>query len=305
MNAQEPGTTHLNGGRGSKASPAGHFTGGDMSKFMCGVWLLLAGVPATAYAADDEWQVGSSPSFSSGGYGTSSRTEVVHTPITARRLFSDGDVTLVFPFTCISGSGGVTVVDGTPVPTNPAVGRAGNGRGPSTPTTALPAVRTTDCGLGDIVLRARYYLVDERGWVPTIALRAHVKTPTASAERGLGTGKPDEGVGVEVSRTIGGGLLAMADGGFTFIGDPDDFDYNNNWWYDVGIGRDLANGLLNLSVFFAEDRAFVPRYANARDILTALTVKGANGWRVQISGSFGLSDGAPDHGFALGASRRF
>lgn len=276
-----------------------------MSKFMCGVWLFLAVVSTTAYAADDQWQVGSSPSFSSGAYGTSSRTEVLHTPVTARRLFTDGDVTLVFPFTCISGSGGVTVVDGTPVPTNPAAGRAGTERGRTTPTAAPPAVRTTDCGLGDIVLRARYYLVDERGWMPTIALRAHVKAPTANAEHGLGTGKPDEGVGVEVSRTIGGGLLAMADGGFTFIGDPDDFDYNNNWWYDVGLGRDLAKGLLNLSVFFAEDRAFVPRYANGRDVLTAVTVKGASGWRVQFSGSYGLSDGAPDHGFALGASRRF
>ena len=30
--------------------------------------------------------------------------------------------------------------------------------------------------------------------MPTIAVRAHVKVPTASAERGLGTGRPDEGV---------------------------------------------------------------------------------------------------------------
>ena len=281
-----------------------------MSKRTWGLWLLLSVVPAVAGAADDQWEVGSAPSFSIGRYGTSARTEMLHTPIMARRLFGNGDVTFVFPFTCISGNGDVTIVDGTPVPTNPTGGRPGTERGRATPTptptpTPQPAVQTTDCGMGDLVLRGRYYLVDERGWMPTIALRGHVKAPTAKAERGLGTGKADVGVGVEVSRMLGGGFLAMVDGGYTVIGDPDDVDYDNNWWYDVGLGRDFAHALLNLSVFFAEDRAIVPRYENARDILTALTVKGANGWRVQVSGQFGLSDGAPSHGLAVGASRRF
>lgn len=290
-----------------------------MPKRIWGRWLVLtsvlAVVPAVAGAADDEWEVGSAPSFSSGRYGTSTRTDMLHTPIMTRRLFGNGDVTFVFPFTCISGNGDFTIVDGTPVPSDPTIatgGRPGTERGRATPTppplpipTPPPAVPTTDCGMGDLVLRARYYALDERGWMPTIALRGHLKAPTANPERGLGTGKPDVGVGVEVSRMLGGGLLAMVDAGFTVIGDPDDVDYDNNWWYDVGLGRDLSRGLLNLSVFFAEDRAIVPRYENARDILTALTVKGANGWRVQLSGQFGLSDGAPSHGFALGASRRF
>ena len=238
---------------------------------------------------------------------------MLHTPVMARRLFGDADVTLVFPFTCISATGDVTIVDGTPVPTSPSTtigGRAGTERGRTAPAptpTPLPqpAVHTTNCGIGDLVLRGRFYAADEQAWMPTIALRGHVKTPTGNAELGLGTGQADVGVGVEVSRMLGGGLLAMVDGGFTVIGDPDDFNYDNNWWYDVGLGHDLARGRLNLSVFFAEDRAIVPRYENARDILTALTVKGANGWRLQLSGQFGLSDSAPSHGVSLGASRRF
>ena len=42
-----------------------------------------------------------------------------------------------------------------------------------------------------------------------------------------------------------------------------------------------------------------------RDVLAAVSVKGASGWRIQVSGEFGLSDGAPDHGVTFGASRRF
>lgn len=271
---------------------------------------MLLVTPSAGRAADDQWQFGSAPSFSSGKYGTDTRTEVLHTPITARRLFQDGDLTLVFPFTCIRGNGAVTVVDGSPVRKERIAqsglsDRGGRTTGSSDAGRATAANSDTSCGIGDIVVRGRYYLIDEHGWVPTIAVRAHVKTPTASAERGLGTGRPDEGVGVEVTRTLAGGVLAMVDGGYTVMGKPTGVDFDNIWWYDVGIGRNLAKGAVNVSVFFEEYGAIVPGLASARDILAAVTLTGASGWRIQASGQFGLSDGAPDHGVTLGASRRF
>ena len=211
-----------------------------MLKFVWGTWVLLSLMPAIAHAAGGpgdhaaRWQVGASPSFSSGKYGTDGCTEVLHTPFVARRLFDNGDVTLIFPFTCIFGNAAVIIVDGSPVGSQrSANGATGTntgriGRPTGTSTTPSPPAIVNDCGMGDIVVRARYYLLDERAWMPTIALRAHVKTPTASAERGFGTGRPDEGVGLEISRTITGRLLAMVDGGYTVIGDPADVHYNNS-----------------------------------------------------------------------------
>lgn len=266
--------------------------------------LMLLVTPSVGRAEDGPWQFGSAPSFSSGKYGTDARTEVLHTPIIARRLFGDGDVTFVFPITCIWGDGGVTVVNGSPVRqqrlANSTAGRAAtSGR-----SAAGSSGSARNCGMGDVVVRGRYYLLDERGWAPTIALRAHVKAPTASAERGLGTGRPDEGVGLEISRTIARGTLAMVDGGYTVIGKPAGVVYNNNWWYDVGIGQDVRK-FVNLSVFFEEYRTIVPGLTNPRDVLAAVSVTGAGGWRFQASGEFGLSDGAPDHGVTFGTSKRF
>lgn len=288
---------------------------------------LLAAPPA-AHAQTERWQFGSTPTFSSGRYGTDTRTEVVYTPLVARRLFDAGDVTFVVPFTCIRGNSAVTVVGGAPVrtePTRPAASTAPTVRGGSTDsttrtgstgrTTSTPAAEpeppatpepalTNACGLGDVVARARYYLVDEHeGW-PTVALRAHVKAPTASAEQGLGTGRPDEGVGIEVSRTVARGTIVLADVGYTVMGQPDGVDFTNPWWYDVGLSRDLGRAV-NLSVFFEESRAVVSGYENARDVLLAVNVKGRAGWRVQVAGQIGLSDGSPDHGITVGASRRF
>ena len=295
------------------------------------LWLVAA--PDVGYA-QERWQVGMTPSFSSGKYGTNTRTDILYTPFTARRLFADGDLTVVVPHICIRGSADVTVVDGTPVRTDlsrntgrpGAEGdhqtegrgagtgdRAGVGSEPTRTTDELPATHGSSsfahdlnsCGMGDIIVRGRYYALDARGWLPTVAICAHVKAPTASADDGLGTGRPDEGIGVEVSRVVGGGLMAMVDGGYTFIGKPDGSEFSNRWWYSVGAAKSLANGVVNLSVFFEEYRAIVPDFSNSRDVLTVLSLRSGSGWRVQLLGEFGLSEGAPDLGFILGASRRF
>jgi hypothetical protein len=289
------------------------------------MWRLLllltfgfAIAPAPAVAQSDGWQVGATPTFSSGTYGSETRTEIVYTPIIARRLFADGDVTLVVPHLCISGDGTIAIVNGTPVGTTRPPDRstgtssirerareAATGSTRTSATSSSTASKTRTCGLGDIVVRGRYYVIDERGWLPTLALRAHVKAPTADEERGLGTGSIDEGIGLELSRMLGRGFMVMADAGYTIMGKPPGVEFRNAWWYDAGIGQDLANGAVNLSVFFEEYRAVVPSFADARGVLLALTLRSSGGWRVQLSGELGLSDGAPDHGITFGASRRF
>ena len=216
--------------RSSRSRRRGHIPKAAIA-FALTMMAWLAAGPDVGYA-DEQWQLGITPSFSSGKYGTDTRTDIVYTPFTARRLFTDGDLTVVLPYTCIRGSGDVTVVDGTPVRTDlnrdtRGPGPAGDGRsegptggrgdragaGPeSTHTTdGLPTTQgsgalaqdVSTCGMGDIIVRGRYYVLDERGWRPTIVVRAHFKAPTASADAGLGTGRPDEGIGVELSRMIG------------------------------------------------------------------------------------------------------
>ena len=290
-------------------------------------WFGLSVMPAIAHAQD--WQVGSMPSVSSGRYGADTRTDVFYTPITARRLFDKGDVTLVFPMLCVRGTGGLVVVNGSPVVPDvrtrtgvrgtPSTGTGTTSpatRGETTPVrtaggtaTVAPVVTTgpatTACGFGDVVIRGRYFVVDGRGPVPTVAVRGHVKAPTASTERGLGTGSPDEGVGVEISQPVGAGAVLLADAGYTVIGRPAGAEYQNTWWYDVGVGRDLAGGALNVSVFFEEYGAVIPGTVTSRDILAAATVKVAGGWRVHTAAMIGVSDGAPGYGATLGFSRRF
>ena len=74
-----------------------------MWRLILSIVLMCLVAPAVARAQADDWQVGATPTFSTGDYGTDTRTEIVYTPVIARRLFADGDVTLVVPHICISG----------------------------------------------------------------------------------------------------------------------------------------------------------------------------------------------------------
>jgi hypothetical protein len=272
---------------------------------LLGPAIAVLAAPAVAGAQDLAWEVGSASSFTSGNYGTATSTDVWHTPLLVKRLFADGDVTVVLPLMCLWGTG-VTVIDGSPVPIGRAPGTRGSEPGGRTAAPA-PAETTpvSSCGLGDVVVRGRYYLFDGGGMAPTVAALGHVKAPSASARNGFGTGRPDEGLGVEVTQPIGADFFAMLDGGFTFIGNPNGVEYENRVWYDIGAGRDLRNGAVTLSVFFAEYSAIVPGLPAARDLVASVTVRRADRWRLQATGQFGLSDGAPDGGLTLGVSRRF
>lgn len=217
------------------------------------------------------WRVSGTVNYSSGSYGADSKTNIVYAPLTIRRIFRDGDVSLTIPFISISGTGAVRVVGGVPTRTGsvarataaPAGGGARRGKAPGdSPLTSS----TTDSGLGDIILRGRYYLIEESTILPLVALTGRIKFPTADADRGLGTGEFDEGVGVELTKRLADRWLAYLDGGYNFIGDAPDTDFHNQWWYDAGIGYDVTDNL-HMSVFYEEYRALVNTVNNARDLL--------------------------------------
>jgi hypothetical protein len=229
--------------------------------------------------------------------------------MTVRRIFRDGDVSVTIPFVMISGTGAVRLVGGVPTRTSRATASpvgalaAGSGGGKRPGDSPLSS-STTDGGLGDIILRGRYYLIEESTLMPLVALTGRVKLPTADADTGLGTGEFDEGGGVELTKSLTDRWLAYLDGGYNIIGDAPDTNFNNQWWYDVGIGYHVTDDL-HMSLFYEEYRALVDTVNNARDLL-ALTNYIVDD-TVHLTGSLlvGLSNGAPNYGFGAGVRFRF
>lgn len=275
--------------------------------------------PEQRPSAERNWQVGITPSYSSGNFGTDTTSEFVYAPLSIRRFFRDGDVTVVIPFVSVSSDGTATLVGGQPTPTLPGTCTKKSGTEIDTDKPECLALlkasqdvtakqtdkqKVTNSGLGDIILRGRYYVVEEQEYLPLIAMTARIKVPTANASQGLGTGALDHGYGIEMSKMIGTKWIAFLDGGYNFIGDLDDRELQNQYWFDVGGGYYLGKSFL-VSVYYEEYRTLVADRVNIRDFFFAFNYKASDAWRFNGGVTVGVSNSAPDYGVSLGTSYRF
>lgn len=305
---------------------------------LMGLWAerVLAADPTDKrpqQAAERNWQLSFTPSYSHGNFGTNTTSEFIYAPFSIRRLFSKGDISLVIPSVTAITDGRTTVVGNTAfrVDDDNSGSNSGSGGGGGSDddggcsgkgsnvsgkdrvcgtTTRTVGQKVTTTGIGDVILRGRYYLVEEQDYVPLIAVTARLKLPTANASQGLGTGELDHGYGVEISKLIGTSWLVFFDGGYNFIGDPDRADgsgtlgLRNQYWYDIGTGYYLTKDLLT-SVYFEEYRALVPGLPNARDVFFSSNYRLSPAWRLNGGVAVGLSNGAPDYVVSIGTSYRF
>ena len=269
------------------------------------------------------WQIGFTPSYATGNFGTSSTSSFLYAPLSMRRLFKDGDMTVIVPFVTSTTDGRTTIVGGsaTRVDDSSKSGSSGSGsdddggcsgKGQSGSgkdrvcglTTRGPGQKVTTSGLGDVIIKGRYYVAEEGDAMPLIALTARVKLPTANAQLGLGTGALDYGFGVELSKMFGENWIGFLDAGYNIIGDPDGLPFQNQHWYDVGAGYFVTKDFL-VSAYFEEYRAIVPGFVNARDVFFATNYTVSSDWRLNSGVTVGVSNGAPDYAFSVGASYRF
>jgi len=222
---------------------------------------------------------------------------------------------VVIPFVSVTGNGTATLVGGQPISTLPGTCTKKSGTVIDTSKPECLALvnagqgvtrgeKVTNSGLGDIIVRGRYYLVEEQDYVPLIAMTAKIKVPTAAASQGLGTGALDHGYGIEMSKMIGEKWIAFLDGGYNFIGDQDGRELRNQYWVDIGGGHYLTKTLL-VSVYYEEYRALVSDRVNIRDVFFAFNYKASDAWRFNGGVAVGLSNGAPDYAVSLGTSYRF
>jgi len=243
---------------------------------------MLIASPISSAQEAPRWQYGLSLSYMTGDYGEDDDTDIFYTAATVKRYLKKGDVTLIVPYVDISADG-VTFVGGDVESVSGADGGS---------------------GLGDIILKGRYYAVEQDGLLPFIDLVGSVKFPTADEDKGLGTGEVDFTVLTEFARRLSNDAwIALAEFGYTFVGEPSGYDVDNRWIYSVGLAYEV-DPEVTLSGYFDGRTAIIDGKDDPLSILLVGEYKYRRDLRFDGMLEFGLNDGAPDFGITFGVRKR-
>lgn len=261
---------------------------------------VLLCLPAVA-CAQGELTLGLGFNYSTGDYGTSTTTQIISIPFSARYDVGRLSLKATVPYLRITGSSAVVPGVGAVSNTNPRARGRGAGLAPTAPVPAT--AESTESGMGDTVLAATYNVLYDRASQLGIDVTGKVKLATADADKGLGTGEHDAGVQVDAYKTydrvtVFGGI------GYMVLGSSEFIQLEDVWSANLGASYQLSSSD-SLGVSFDWREAASPSGSAQREIMGFWTRKLDRTWKAQLYGLVGLSDGSPDWGFGASAAYAF
>lgn len=144
-------------------------------------------------------------------------------------------------------------------------------------------------GVGDLSLNAAYQLPVSG---VNASIGASVKVPTASREKGLGTGKADYGLSGQLSRKMGA-IVPFVGAGYTIIGKPDNFETRNILSGTAGshllLGKSSA-----LTASYSYEQSASTTIDDSQSLNMGFGTNLTRSVRIGLDGALGLSDAAPD-----------
>ncbi len=248
--------------------------------------------PAAAQAqADGQFSLGVGFNYSTGTYGTSTSTDIVSIPFTARYDKGPWTFKATVPYLSISGASSVIPGVGAIASSNPT----GRGRSGSAGTTPANTTTTgTASGIGDTVLAATYNVLYDNASKFGVDLTGKMKLATADANKGLGTGENDYGVQADTYKTfdrttVFGGV------GYTALGSSSFLQLRNVWNLNLG-----ALYKVDEQNSFGASYDYRQKVSDSAAPISELTGfwtrKIDRSWKAQAYVLKGLANGSPDWG---------
>ena len=195
----------------------------------------------------------------------------VSVPLTARLTAGPLRISAQLPYVRVTGPGNVVAPSGPlglPLLIDPT----------------KPAEVCTRQGVGDLRVGASYDLP-----VPgiNVSLNSGAKLPTASAEKGLGTGETDYWVGTDVSATVGA-VTPFAGIAYTKAGDPEGFELRNTLSGQAGAALRLGGSTsAHLGYSYAQDAGQLAE--DEQRVFGGLNTAVGNGLSLGFYGSAGMN----------------
>ena len=188
----------------------------------------------------------------------------------------------------IDSPGGVEIIDGIPTRTDTA------------------GVPLRETGLTDTTIRSRFFLLTDDGQgSPKVTMTPYfkVKIPTAEADAGLGTGRPDYGFGVEMDRAFGSAFV-FGEAGYTVVGKVRRLALRNRPSASIGIGKQLGSAV-TMSGILDWRRAIVIGNSDPAEFTGVISFRVSPTVLVSPNAFVGLTDGTSDFGAGIQMRFRF
>jgi hypothetical protein len=143
--------------------------------------------------------------------------------------------------------------------------------------------------LGDVSLGAGYAIDLTRRW--TVEFGGRIKLPTASAAKGLGTGKTDGTLSVDISRAAM--VTPYLTASYRFRGDPAGYDLRNGLDTSIGVAARLT-GSIDAFASYDWQQAASGFARDEHSLFAGLTAPVSKRMRLTAYGIVGVSRFAPD-----------
>jgi hypothetical protein len=245
--------------------------------------LLSAPFQANA-AAEGETSIILGAEYTSGDYGTSSKTKIWYFPVTLRYETDVNAASIGVSYLSVEGRGDVVVSGG------------GMGMGSQTvKRTTTPNGTRTNSGFGDVILTGSHKLAGTAS--SRIDLTGKIKLGTADETDNLGTGENDYAVQLDFEKVADSNTV-YGSAGYKFLGDPPGTDYKNVFYGSIGFSHKLdaarAAGLM-----YDAQQAALSGGSGLSELTLFLSNKVDNKTRLTGYVVKGLANGSPDWGLGV------
>lgn len=252
-----------------------------------------------------------------GTFGSAQTTTLIYAPATLQVNTGRFELSGYFPWltssdaTVVPSQGGFIPMQGTMagapgtgIQMGPAMGGMmgglSGGTSPGGSSAATPAVASRLSGVGDIVAGAGYRVVENPAQRLQVVAGVRVKIPTASAEIGLGIGKPDMAFLGTLRKQFANGWVYV-EGGYLVLGDPAGIDLRNSALWAVGAGRRVHRRLY-LLMSATGSTAAVPDFGSPIEVGAGIGVSFTRGVNLTVVPAVGLTDASPNVALTVGFS---
>lgn len=253
------------------------------------LWMAVF-ISVGASCACAQVSVGAGAEFTTGKYGGTESTQELYLPFTGKLQTGLWSFKVTVPYLVVSGPANVIGGGDDRIP----IDSSGNGSGGSSGVSDAGSATRTTSGLGDIVARASYSLLQETSSAVGLDVGARVKFGTADEAEGLGTGETDLSLQADLYKPLGAAML-FATLGYRWYGDPPGIELRDVPYFAVGasyrLGGDTAVGLA-----YDYRPHIVDGGLSISEVSLYWSRRFAREWKLQLYAIVGLSDGSPDVG---------